>query len=278
MSLVPRPATLGLALVLLSAVSLHAQGYRYRAQPGDSASYRLTSTARIHQEFQGDSTNVTVRSEAVLNVVDVQAEPETLSYGVTFDSLSIRFDDAAMPSPDVTPILGRIMTLSVSPTGRLRALEIPPDIPAALTGCDLRQMLSNFLPRFPEVAGAEASWSDTLSFGCLQQGIEAQVRVVTTYAPRASQAEGEGGPEGEVQLAYSTETTLSGKGEQNGTPLLLDGHGRGAGTIRMGPRGEVFLGSIGRQTLELEVEAAPPGSPPIRIPVRQEITSEVRRR
>ncbi len=272
----PRSGAGVLALALLAALPAHAQSLRYDGEEGQTDRYRLTNTVRIHQELQGAATDLTVHSYSLLTLVLERAEDDTLSYGVTFDSLDLRFEGAPVPPPDLSCILGNKMTLQLSPRGEVYRFDVPAEMCATPAGFDLKQMVSHFFPRLPEGERAESgtTWSDTLSFPVSQQGIESSVQVVTDYTSRGTTAEG-GGGEDFVAVDYRTATTISGKGEQGGAPLFLDGRGTGEGRLLFAGEGETFWSSTGTQTLELVIDVTPEGQPPLSIPIRQEITAEI---
>ncbi|MFN2431773.1 MAG: hypothetical protein ABR599_02970 [Gemmatimonadota bacterium] len=272
-----RPTWLSIPMVAVAALllplPLAAQTLRYGGDEGDSSRYRLSNSARIRQEFQGTATDLTVTSFSLLDLVLQRATEDTLTYGVTLDSLSLSFEGADVPPPDLRPVTDRRMTLKVSPRGQVYAFDLPPDMPQAPPGIDLKQMVSHFFPRLPEGrAPAGTQWTDPLTLPVSQQGIQSDVRVVTTYTSRGEART----PEGEfVAVDYGTETTLHGEGEQQGAPLVLDGTGRGTGTILFAEDGERFWSSKGTQTLDLQVEISPAGQAPVRIPVKQEVTAEI---
>jgi hypothetical protein len=276
----PEPASflkivaLTLALVRsIAAGPATAQTLKYAGEEGDRARYRLTNTMKIHQEFQGIPTDLTVRSHSLLTLLLERSEDDTLTFGVTFDSLNVKFEGAPLRAPDLSPVLGRKMTLKVSPRGQVFSFELPADMPAAPAGFDLKQMVSHFFPRVPGGrAKPGTTWSDTLNLPVAQQGIQSSVQVVTRYTSRGK-GKGQGGKY--LEVGYATLTTISGKGEQGGTPLFLDGKGTGKGTILFGDGGETFWSSKGTQTLNLVVDVTPEGQPPLSIPVRQEITAEI---
>lgn len=250
-----------------------AQSLRYAGEEGQRDRYRLTNTVKIHQEFQGASTDLTVRSFSLLNILLERSEDDTLTFGITFDSLDLKFEGAPVPAPDLSPLVGKKMTLKLSPRGDVYAFEVSGDMPETPPGFDLKQMVSHFFPQLPEgKAGRGVAWSDTLAYPVSQQGIDSKVKVVTNYT---SKGEAAGTEEEFIQVEYVTVTTIEGKGEQAGTPLFLDGTGKGSGTILFAEDGETFWSSKGTQTLDLVVDLTPEGQPPTSIPIRQEITGEI---
>jgi hypothetical protein len=265
-------AALPLAM-LIPAGTGKAQTLRYAGEEGRTDRYRLTNTVKIHQEFQGTATDLTVRSLSLINLMLENSEDDTLTYGVTFDSLDLTFEGAPVPSPDLTPILGKKMTLKLSPQGQVYAFDVPADMPETPPGFELKQMVSHFFPRLPAAeADPGSAWADTLVLPVSQQGIDSKVTVVTNYTAKGEATEGE---REFIQVDYATATTIAGKGEQEGTPLFLDGSGSGSGTILFGEDGETFWSSKGSQTLNLVVDVTPEGQPPMSIPIRQEITAEI---
>jgi hypothetical protein len=278
-----RAATL---LAVLAAVpAAGAQTLRYGGEEGRTDLYGLTHTVRIRQEFQDAVTELTMRSRSVLRLALRAAADDTLTYGVTFDSLDVQLEGAALPGPELGAVLGRTMTLRVSPRGRVFAFEVPEDIPQTPSNFDLRQMVSHFLPRLPEGEAQEGtSWTDTLRLPVAQAGIESDITVVTTYTSRGEPAADDRAalgapPRGDGRLVavdYATSTTIEGRGEQEGRPLFLDGSGTGSGTILFAEDGRTFWSSTGTQVLEMRVEVSPEGQPPVSIPIRQEIQAEIR--
>jgi hypothetical protein len=266
-------------LVLLACVSLlaprasDAQVLRYGGDPGRSDRYRLTTTVAIHQDFQGSSTDLTVRSYGVLVLTLEGTTGDSLGFGVVYDSLDLAFEGAPVEKPDLSCVVGRTLRLGLSPTGRVLGFEAPADLCETPPGFDLKQMVSHFFPRLPEAPAREGlEWADTLAYPVSQQGIESQVRVVTHYTAR-----GKNRVDGRefLQVAYVTETTVAGQGEQGGRPLFVDGSGHGEGSILFDQKERTFWRSTGTQTLDLTVDVTPEGQPPLSIPVRQQITSEI---
>lgn len=283
-----RAATLLAALTaVVPAARTPAQTLRYGGDEGRTDRYGLTHTVHIRQEFQGAVSELTIRSRSVLRLALQSAADDTLTYGVTFDSLDVRIEGASVPDPDLRGVLGRTMTLRVSPRGRVFAFGMPEDLPET-SNFDLRQMVSHFLPRLPDdEAEPGTSWTDTLHLPVAQGGIESDVTVVTTYTSRGEPGEddlesfqGIRGPDGaDLELFavdYGTSTTISGRGEQEGSPLFLDGSGSGSGTILFSDDGRTFWSSTGTQVLEMRVELSPEGQPPVSIPIRQETQAEIR--
>ncbi len=271
LSLVPLVLLAGAGLLAPSAIG--AQSLRYGGDAGRSDRYRLTTTVEIHQDFQGASADLTVRSYGVLGLTLEGSRGDTLTYGVVFDSLDLAFEGAPLEKPDLSCVVGRTLRLVLSRTGRVQGFEAPPDLCDTPPGFDLKQMVSHFFPRLPErPARPGLEWADTLAYPVSQQGIESQVRVVTSYTAKGK-SRAEGGTF--VEVAYTTETTVAGRGEQAGRPLFVDGSGHGAGTILFDEDGKTFWRSTGTQTLELTVDVTPEGQPPLSIPVRQEITAEI---
>lgn len=249
------------------------QTLRYEGEEGQTDRYRLRNTVKIHQELQGISTELTVLSNGLLSLELEDLEDDTLTFGVTFDSLELKFEGAPVPAPDLTPVLGRKMTLKLSPTGKVHTFELPADMPATPPGFDLKQMVGHFFPRLPQKkARAGLIWADTLVFPVAQQGIESQVQVVTTYTAKGETK----APEGTfIEVDFATAVSVHGKGEQAGAPLFLDGKGTGNGEIRFSEDGETFWSSKGTQSLDLVVDVTPAGQPPMSIPIREEITTEI---
>lgn len=282
-----RAATL-LAALAAALPAAGAQTLRYGGEEGRTDRYGLTHTVRIRQEFQDAVTELTMRSRSVLRLALQSTSDDTLTYGVTFDSLDVQFEGAPVPGPDLGAVLGRTMTLRVSPRGRVLAFEVPDDLPETPSNFDLRQMVSHFLPRLPEgEAEPGTAWTDTLRLPVAQGGIESDVVVVTTYTARGEPADddlatlgGTGAPatagDGFLAVGYATSTTINGRGEQEGRPLFLDGSGTGSGTILFADEGRTFWSSTGTQVLEMRVELSPEGQPPVSIPIRQEIQAEIR--
>lgn len=262
-----------LVAVALDVATGGAQTLRYAGEEGDRDRYRLSNTVRIHQEFQGAATDLTMRSYSLLSLLLERFAGDTLTYGVTFDSLDLKFEGAPVPAPDLTPMVGKKMTLKLSPRGEVYGFDVPADMPPPPPGFDLKQMMSQFFPRLPDdEAEPGTSWSDTLAYPVSQQGIESRVSVVTNYTSRGEKP-GEGGEF--VEVDFGTVTSIQGKGETGGTPLFIEGKGTGTGTLRFGDDGETFWSARGRQTLELTVDVTPDGQPPMSIPIRQEIETEI---
>ncbi len=256
-------------------LSTSAQTLRYGGEEGHRDRYRLTNTVRVHQEFQGVSTDLVMRSFSLLEVVLQRSEGDTLTYGVTFDSLDLKFEGAPLPAPDLSCVVGETMTLKLSRSGDVHAFGVPADMCPTPPVFDLEQMVSHFFPRLPdEEAKAGTAWTDTLAYPVAQQGIESEVTVVTTYTS-GGETDRDGDPY--VEVRYGTATTIRGKGEQAGAPLFLDGKGVGEGTILFADDGATFWSSEGTQRLELEVDVTPEGQPPMSIPIRQEVTAAVER-
>ncbi|HEY7461034.1 MAG TPA: hypothetical protein VIC59_04080 [Gemmatimonadota bacterium] len=262
-------ASAGLALPCVAS----AQALRYGGDEGRSDRYRLTNTVQIHQEFQGAAADLTVRSRGVVDLVLERADADTLTYTVVFDSLDLAFEGAPAEAPDLSCVVGRTLRLSLSPSGRVQAFDKPADLCETAPGFDLERTVSHFFPRLPEGGGKSGgAWADTLAYAVSQQGIESEVHVITTYAPKENR---EGSAGRLVEVAYETLTTVSGEGEQGGTPLILEGSGRGSGTILFAADGAAFWSSTGTQTLDITVNVTPTGQPPLSIPIHQEITAEV---
>jgi len=236
--------------------------------------YRLTTTVQIHQDFQGSAVDVTVRSHGLLSLTLERLQKDTLTYAVAFDSLELSFEGVPAPAPDLSCVVGRSMRLHLSSMGRVYEFEPPPDLCETPPGFDLEHMVGHFFPRLPDEGARPGTvWSDTLNYPISQQGIESRVSVVTSYTAKGER-EAEDGEL--VEVAYATETTISGRGDQEGTPLFLDGSGTGSGTILFDEDGRTFWSSTGTQVLELRVDVTPEGQPPLSIPIRQEITAEVK--
>jgi hypothetical protein len=267
------------SLVLLAGAGFLAPGaaraqvLRYGGEAGRNDRYRLTTTVAIHQDFQGASTDLTVRSYGVLDLTLEDAGADTLGFGVVFDSLDLAFEGAPLEKPDLSCVVGRTLRLVLSPTGRVTGFEAPADLCETPAGFDLKQMVSHFFPRLPDGPARDGlEWADTLAYPVSQGGIESQIRVITRYTAR-----GKSRVEGRelLEVAYATETTVAGQGEQGGRPLFVDGSGHGSGSILFDQKGSTFWRSTGTQTLELTVDVTPEGQPPLSIPVRQQITSEI---
>jgi hypothetical protein len=255
--------TLTFVAALMAAVAAGAQAQDLVYSPG-TYQYRLSTELHQKQEMMGQTQEMNrTAAQHITLKLDSQAG-NVLGFSITVDSAK---SDAPAGQPSGEKLVGKTVTGTVSPTGRVLSFSAPVD--SAVTEAEFRSLRSFFV-RLPDKAARGSAVTDTVADTINTQGLEIKQFVVMT-----STVAGDTTIDGQRAIILERNGTLSmsGDGEQGGQELLLEGKGTVTGKLYVSADGGLLGGQIQN---DAEMSVTVPAAN-MSIPITQTSTSRIER-
>jgi hypothetical protein len=219
---------------------------RYRFEQGATQRYRVQLKTKSTQEVMG---NEQVQQFTLTTFLSQKALAPTSegAYRLQFTYDSVRVDApgaaAAMLQQGMEKIVGKSLTVVLSPLGKVVTVEGAEKLPTLPGNQNAADVLRSFFIRLPErpVKPGEG-WSVPEEEVKVQSGgMDLTVRTEATAYTLEGVLDRSG--EDALKIALRSKFTLSGTGEQTGASFDLSGSGENVGVAFFGYKRGVLLGS-----------------------------------
>jgi hypothetical protein len=268
----------GLPVVVFSVVSLSvlaptasAQVLRYGGAPGTTRTYVREQRDHVVQTVDGRPTVTDIQSYWRLRTRVAAETTDDLTIGIVHDSLAITrapsIGDLGIEALGRTPI-----EIVLTRRGAVRELEVPAELTPLTSRLDLETTYRSFFPRLPETAAVDGLvWSDTTRVATRQNGLDLQVVRVNRYTSKGWAISGENRV---IRVAYESDLTIEGSGQQQEAAVALSGSGLATGAFDFDPRAGVYVGGGESSTMKMVAIVTSQGQNLV-IPIEQNRTETI---
>lgn len=253
--------TAAASMLFALAATAHAQDLSYA--PG-TFTYRMNTALHQKQDMMGQIQETNRKASQVLTVKLDRKAQDTLGFAITVDSSQT---DAPEMQAALAKLVGKTVTGTVSPRGKVLSFVAPTD--STTMESEFRSV-RQFFVRFPEKASRGASVVDTVSDSFDAQGLKIQQEMVMTSTVAGDTTIG---GEKATILERTGTVAMTGKGQQNGNELTLDGTGTVTGKLYVSTKGGILGGTMENSSL---INVALPAMN-VTIPITQNSTSVMER-
>lgn len=239
-----------------AAAAAPANTIRYA--PG-TGRYRVEQTVHTHQEAMGNVTDINATSNLLISAAMTAAPEGNLEGAYTVDSVSLT--TTAGNGNVLDALRGKTFRTTITPQGKFVSYA---SADSSLPALQVRDVFREFVPQVPAGALSDGmTWTDTAT----APPVSNQGMTVRTSAIRTHHVVGWETHDGQRALHITTtgNITLSGEGQQNGTPLTLAGTGVATADRFVSASG-VYLGATSNDSTNLTVSVVTMG---MEIPIRQ---------
>ncbi len=235
------------ALVALAALPFTARAQDVKLAYGpQNAKFVVSSKTKSVQEMMGQKQEGEIVTEQRYSLAATPKGAGQLDMTLALDSMSSS-NTMGQPS-DVSKAIGTKFVGIIATNGR--ALSGDVSVP---TGGDPKSQQSiamrTFLPYLPASAKVGTSWSDTLTMEVAQGPMQLKNTVVYTYTLTGDTAV-EGTKAWKINTAANT--TIAGKGNQQGQDLTIEGTSKGTGFAVISKDGQ-YLAREGAEETSLTI-------------------------
>lgn len=212
--------------------TIYAQDFAYAA---GTAKYRIDFKSTGTSETKGLRRHVGLDAVEHVTATLTARAKDTLALSLTIDSAQIT--SSATGEFDVRPMLGVAVKALLAPTGRVYSRE-PLGLPAQEVFAAAGRALVRFFPELPARVQPGITWQDTTADSVTQMGVLIRRTFVNDYKVVSDTLVGS---DGAWLLERHAQTTLSGSGTAMGSSLVLEGSGKGSGTVLVSKSGRFLL-------------------------------------
>jgi len=244
----------------------------YRFQPGTTYLYADTSRATQIQEMMGQEMKITSFLTMRTRIAGEQRlEDGTMTFVTSFDSFKVAtkspMNDTTMVMED---LLGKRTRMTLAAGGALIRREIVDTIKQSrmmMRGISMREA-ARFHRMSAEPVGVGSSWkTDVVDSTDMMNGKLISHHAMTYTVTGKTVCEGRAC----LQIGYTGDVTLEGKGSMRGVELFMEGKGKTSGTLDFDHHdGLIVQDESGSDT---EMTAALTGGENVTIPMSQSITT-----
>lgn len=225
-----------------------------------SGRYRYEQRQHATQEVMGQVQESEATTTLIVSAALTPGDAGNLNAAITVDSASVATQAANAATTAMDALRGKTYRAVISPLGKTISFT-PPDtmIGTVLSG----EMFRDFLPTLPASVAPGTAWTDTV----VAPPINAQGMRVASTSIRNHRVVGWEMKDGARALHIATvgSYTLTGEGEQGGSPLQLAGTGTATSDRYISAAG-VYLGTTVSDSANVKVTVVSMG---LEVPVRQ---------
>jgi hypothetical protein len=246
----------------------------YRLAQGTPVTYRTSQSSNQTLTIMGQYMNVLTTKDLVFTLTPGEVADDKQHLVVTIDSL-----EASITSPqgeftaDAGAALGKSFTMLLSGLGEETDLVGADVITYSAGSAGEQSVKPDFLSIFPDLGGAPVkigdTWTTQDTVDIDQGGMK--IRIISTNVNTFEGLEPVAGMEC-VRVGVVTTGTVTGEGEQQGSPVVLESTSSGNDTWFFAPKGGMLAKLISETSVAGTVKIG--GEQGMSIPMKQTMTTE----